>query len=89
MVSMNNSKTPSTVLNKWDCRNPFRRRGKDNIIPTTMNSPRVTKGNFNSTRVAKPQVVDTVPTIPPEGIFIVLWEVETSIVRDWVTIPYS
>ena len=26
---------------------------------------------------------------PPEGIFIVLWEVKTSIMRDWVTIPSS
>ena len=60
----------------------------------------VTKGNFNSPRVAKPQVVGieidlsdsgefTIPAPPPEGIFIVLWEVETSIIRDWVTIPYS
>jgi len=65
-----------------------------------MNSPRVTKGNFYSPRVVKPQVVRIEidlsdkwrihhPYPPLEGIFIVLWEVETSILRDWVTIPSS
>jgi hypothetical protein len=48
--------------------NPFRRKGRDGMIPTTsgkatsavvgiIDSPQVTKGNFNAPRVVKPQVV--------------------------------
>ena len=52
-----------------DRHNPFSRRGRDSIIPTTsgevtigrlagiMNFPQVMKGDFNSPQVAKPQVV--------------------------------
>ena len=65
------------------CRNPSRRRSKDSLIPTIMNSPWVMKGNFNAKRVWSPKWWElrltwvtsgefTIPTPSPEGIFIVL-----------------